>query len=74
MKKQVDRVTVSYRDRHYTECSYLDECTTTRLSVFVNNDKDQHHIEFEAGVNRYELSGLLIKLAHMVARGRAIKG
>ena len=41
---------------------------TVRLSVYITPD-DSHHIEIPVNESRFRLSGLLIRLAKMVAEG-----
>ena len=68
MKENVERVVVRYYDERGQEVSSRHDSAKTRLSIYVDQRDDNHHIEFLSDVSRYELSGLLIHLAHRLVQ------
>lgn len=69
MKTEIDKITVRYFDDLHRECAGTENPALTRLSVWVDTKKDNYHVEFRSNVNRFELSGILINLAHSIVKG-----
>ena len=69
METKIDRIEIRHFGENHNECIAAKDRVTTRLSVYVNDREDNHHIEFDSDVNRFELSGILIRLAHLLSRG-----
>jgi hypothetical protein len=70
MTKNIDSVETMYFDKEGFQIAdrFARESKRTRLSVYIDRNADNHHIEFETKASRYEVAGLLMALADKLTR------
>lgn len=69
MIETIDKIEIRYFNEFGDEVDKTKDHKTTRISVWIDKNNDNHHLELPSKANRNELAGALINLGHRVARG-----
>ncbi|MEE9354235.1 MAG: hypothetical protein V3U75_01460 [Methylococcaceae bacterium] len=68
MKINIEAVEVGYYSKQGNIVEKFGNHETTRLSVYIDREQDNHHIEFPSNASRFEVAGLLMNLADSLTR------
>jgi len=68
MQENIEVVEVRYYTKQGNIVEKFAKHETTRLSVYVDREQDNHHIEFSSNASRFEIAGLLMSLADKLTK------
>ncbi len=68
MQENIEVVEVRYYSKQGNIVEKLAPHERTRLSIYVDREQDNHHIEFPSNASRFEVAGLLMALADKLTR------